>query len=131
MHFSIISLEDFFAEKVKNVPCEKETKAYLISTFTNFKQTTGDFSKDSVTLKYIQAQSEYNFELYQQIADWILFIKATFPKAQNASDDYYNTIAQLSYYKCYKMLNGEWKLFEELADRFPVVVKHLNLHDGF
>jgi hypothetical protein len=38
-----------------------------------------------------------------------------------ASKDYYDTIARLSYYSCYKIINKQWRLFEELADNFPVI----------
>jgi len=37
----------------------------------------------------------------------------------DASRDYYQTIARLSYYSCYKLINKQWKLFEELSDNFP------------
>jgi len=35
--------------------------------------------------------------------------------------DYYENIARLSYYSCYKMVNRQWVLYQELADQFVVL----------
>lgn len=81
-----------------------------------------DLSKDSVTVLFAQARSKHDFLIYQNLGDWIFFSN-TMASAHlhNASQDYYQTIARLSYYSCYKLINKKWKLFEELSDNFPVL----------
>ena len=129
-----MSIREFFKEKVQNIPCHEDTKAYIVSTFVGFKRTvpgseasSKDLSDKSITIEYIQAQEERSFERYQQLGDWILFNNAMFPESLVVSDEYYSSIARLSYYKCYQIVNREWKLYEELADNFPTVVRHLHV----
>ena len=133
----LISIEDFFIQKMQDAPCQEATKAYIVNTFVGFKRTQSgnefnalDLSDKSITIEYHRAQMESNFERYQQIGDWILFSSAMFPESFVVSSDYYDSIARLSYYKCYQIVNKQWKLFEELADNFPNVVKHLHAEMG-
>lgn len=128
MVYLLTSLENFFIDKVKCIPCQEDTKAYIVSTFVGFKkcEPSHNLHRKSITLEYNKAQLEHSFELYQQIGDWILFIKSMYPESLDASGEYYDSIARLSYYKCYRIVNKQWKLYEELADKFPLVVKHLH-----
>ena len=120
-----INLEDFFTKKVKNLPCQKTTKAYIISIFSKYQTTKNDLSKKSITLEYLQAKLEYSFERFQNIGDWLFFSKAIFPESlNNASEEYYDSVAQMSYFKCYKIIK-QWVLFEELSDRYTDLTKHL------
>lgn len=114
-------------DKVSRLPCQEDTKAYIVSTFISFKQydPKNNLYGKSITLEYNKAQLEHSFELYQQVGDWILFTKSIYPESLTASGEYYNSIAQLSYYKCYNIVNKQWKLYQELADKFPLVVNHL------
>lgn len=123
-----ISLEDFFIEKTRSLSNREDTKAYIISTFMKYKNSTAaDFSKDALILKYTQAKFNYSFETFQNIGDWVLFIKSLYPTALNdCSEEYYYSIAQSSYYKCYKLINKTWVLFEELADRLPNIITQLH-----
>jgi len=120
----INSLESFFMEKIKLLKNYQEpTRAYIINVFKNAKKGSGDLSKDSLTIIYSKAKSEQCFELFQNIADWILFSKSIHPESlRGASEDYYNVLAQDSYYRCYRLLNRQWSLFEELADKFPQLI---------
>jgi hypothetical protein len=127
MVYLLTSLEKFFADKVRCVPCQEDTKAYIVSTFVGFKkyEPKNNLHSKSITLEYNKAQLEHSFKLYQQIGDWILFAKSMYPESLTASGEYYDSIARLSYYKCYGIVK-QWKLYEELADKFPLVVKHLH-----
>ncbi len=128
MVYLLTSLEKFFVDKVKCIPCQEDTKAYIVSTFVGFKkcEPNQNLYGKSITLEYNKAQLEHSFELYQQIGDWILFIKSMYPESLNVSGEYYDSIARLSYYKCYRIVNKQWRLYEELADKFPLVVKCLH-----
>lgn len=126
----IDSLESFFTEKLKLLlkNYQKPTCAYVINVFKSAKKESGDYSKDSLTIVYSQAKFEQRFELFQNIADWILFMKSLYPASlRGASEEYYNALAQDSYYRCYRLLNRQWLLFEELADKFPQLTKNLQV----
>lgn len=132
MVFQLIGIKDFFIQKMQNAPCQEITKAYIVDTLVGFKRTQAgneskstDLSGQSITLEFHQAQIEHNFERYQQVGDWILFSSTMFPESFVVSSDYYNSIASMSYYKCHQILK-QWELFEELADKFPAVVKYLH-----
>lgn len=120
------SLQEFFGPHIKNIPiCQDSTKAYITRVLSHYAWEN-DLSQHSLTLTYHQARQESKFELFQRVADWILFSKITFPTSlQNASEDYYNALAQNSYYTCYRLINRQWILYEELADLFPSLVAEI------
>lgn len=118
---SIVScnITNFFEDLLTDLECQRDTKAYIVSIYGKFRRADYDLSKDSVTLLFAQARNKHDFLTYQNLADWIFFSNTMAPShLQAASQDYYQTIAQLSYYSCYKLINKEWKLFEELSDNF-------------
>lgn len=125
-----LSFNDLINEKLKGMECSlKETEAYIKSTFVKYIKPSAAISNKGVTLSYFKAKNEYNFKHFQNLADELFFLKCLFPDSLNgASSEYYNTVAQLSYYKCYNILNKEWKLFEELSDSFPYFVEYINTH---
>lgn len=111
------NINNFFEEILQDLKCQSETKSYIISIYGKFKTAECDLSKDSLTLLFAQARNNHNFLIYQNLGDWIFFTNTLAPQSlNNASKDYYDTIARLSYYSCYKILNKQWKLFEELSD---------------
>lgn len=118
---------------LQDLPCQADTQSYIISIYGKFKTAEHDLSKDSLTLRFAQARNNHNFLGYQNIGDWIFFANTLAPASLNkASKEYYDTLARLSYYSCYKILNREWKLFEELSDNLILlehqVSKKLNHH---
>jgi hypothetical protein len=113
------NVNNFFNEILSDIDCQRDTKAYIISIYDKYKSSQFDFSKNSVTLLYAEAKYKHDFSIYQNIGDWIFFSNTLVSNhLQCASKDYYDTIAQLSYYSCYRLINKQWKLFEELADNF-------------
>lgn len=112
-------ITNFFDELLLGIECHNDTRAYIVSIYGKFKTTQFDLSKDSVTLLFAQGRNNQDFLAYQNLGDWIFFINTMAPEhLRYASKDYYDTIARLSYYSCYKLINRQWKLFEELADNF-------------
>lgn len=122
------SLEDFFIEKVKYLPQSREdTKAYIASTFVKYKNTNSDLSKQSLTIEFAKAKFTGSFEKFQNLGDWILWIESTYPTALNgATTEYYHSIAQSAYYRCYVLTKKTWIVFEEIADKFPYIINHLH-----
>lgn len=116
MHENITT---FFEEMLKDIKCQQDTRAYIISIYGKYKKSDCDLSKDSVTLLFSQARLKQNFSAYQNLGDWIFFANTMAPcHLKFSSKDYYDTIARLSYNSCYKIINRQWKLFEELSDNF-------------
>lgn len=111
------NLNSFFSNILRDLPCSDDTRAYIVSVFSKYKNTNFDLSKDNITLTYAQAHFNQDFFVFQNLADWILFSKTLFPAHLNgASEDYYYNIGRLSYYSCYKLIDRQWKCYEQLAD---------------
>lgn len=122
-----VRLEDFFDELIEPITTShKETKAYINSTFVKFLNCDLRLVKSSLAIEYYRAKTASNFKGYQDIADWIFFIKSLFPEhLSHASAGFYDNLARASYYKCYRLLGNQWPLFEELADRFLYLTKEI------
>lgn len=113
------NISSFFEELLCDLNCQNDTKAYIVSIYGKYKTAEFDLSKDSITLMFAQARTNQDFLSYQNLGDWIFFANTLAPQhLQSASKDYYDTVARLSYYSCYKLINRQWKLFEEMADDF-------------
>lgn len=113
------NITNFFEELLIDLECQRDTKAYIISIYGKYKSADFDLSKDSITLLFAQARHKQDFLTYQNLGDWIFFANTLAPyHLKFANKDYYDTVARLSYYSCYKLINRQWKLFEELSDNF-------------
>jgi hypothetical protein len=113
------NINNFFEELLSDLKCQTTTRIYITSIYGKYKTAQFDFSQDSVGLIFCQARDKQDFSTYQNLGDWIFFANTIAPQhLQNASKDYYDTIARLSYYSCYRLINRQWRLFEELADDF-------------
>jgi len=119
----IYNLNAHFSEVLIDLNCRPDTRAYLISIYSQNHHTYYDLSQDNLSILYCQARLNNDFYLYQKIADWIFFVKTIMPAHFNNSNDYYENIGRLSYYSCYKLINRQWLLFEEMADRFAFLEK--------
>jgi hypothetical protein len=116
------NISDFFDEILSDLNCQKDTKAYIISTFEKYKVADHDLSQYSIGELFCQARQKHEFAIYQNIGDWIFFCNSFVPQyLKNATRDYYDNIARLSYYSCYNLINRQWRLFEELADRLVIL----------
>lgn len=121
-----LNVTDFFGELLSDVKCHQDTKAYIVSIYGKYKSAQFDLSKDSVTMLFAQGRDKQDFLTYQNLGDWIFFSNTMIPNhLQKASKDYYDTVARLSYYSCYKLINRQWKLFEELADNFLFIERQV------
>lgn len=122
------NITSFFEDLLRDIECRQDTRAYIISIYGKYKSAEFDLSKDSITLMYAQARNKQDFLTYQNLADWIFFSNTIAPEhLRAASKDYYDTVARFSYYSCYRLINRQWKLFEELSDNFLLLenqVKH-------
>jgi hypothetical protein len=116
------SLDKFFDNALGDLSCDPKTRAYVVSIFTKFAKTPYDLPSDSITLTFFEAKRKQEFATYQSLGDWIFFCRVEFPETlRHASEDFYLTIGQLSYYSCYRLLNRQWQCYEELADRWELL----------
>lgn len=116
------NITTFFDSLLDDIKCQRDTKAYIVNIYGKYKSAQFDLSKDSITLMYAQGRDKQDFLTYQNLGDWIFFANTMIPHFLNgASKNYYDTVARVSYYSCYKLINRQWKLFEELADNFPFI----------
>lgn len=118
----------FFSELLNDLDCQHDTRAYIIGIYEKYKNAQFDLSKDSITLQFAQGRKKQDFLTYQNLGDWIFFSNTIAPEhLRHASKDYYDTVARCSYYSCYRLINRQWKLFEELADNFLVLEEQVKL----
>jgi len=112
----------FFEDILNPLSCDPHTKAYITSIYLKFLWAEYDLSNHSITLLFLQAREKQNFSEFQNIADYIFYIRTMAPSyLSGASEEYYRSIGRISYHSCYKLLNRQWKLFDELADNFVVL----------
>ena len=114
------NLTEFFQEVLRDLECQQDTQAYIVGIFGKYRTTTFDLSHYSVSTLFAQARSNHSFFDYQNLGDWLFWQLTINPEnLHHASRDYYDTIAQLSYDACYRLINRQWKLYQELADALP------------
>lgn len=124
-------LDNFLEEYLQDIEFEKiETKEYIKGIFKEQLHGKNNLADKSLTLKYIKAKERYSFDEFKELGDWIFWIKTTYPEFLNgASDNFYNDLAKISYYKCHILLNRQWGLFEEISDRFEYFAKNIQIED--
>jgi hypothetical protein len=113
------NLGSFFTEVLSNLNCQADTRAYIISIFDKYKSAEFDLSNDSITTVFCQARQKHDFSIFRNLGDWLFFSQSVFPTGldKHSSRDYQTTIAQMSFYTCYRMTNKSWQLYEEMSDR--------------
>lgn len=110
---------EFIDPKLKKLECHDDTRAYIGSIFKRYTSAEFDFSQKSIVLLYATAREKQEFSTFQNIGDWLFFSTTLYPSSlTDASKDLYNTIARASYYRCYTLINRQWRLFEELAETY-------------
>lgn len=120
MELLFSNLNDFFTKALGDLNCHPYTRAYLINLYAGYHKTTHDLSQDNLTLLFLKARTNNDFYLLQQCADWIFYLQTMWPE-QKTSTAYYQDIARLSYYSCYKIINRQLPLYIELADNFIIL----------
>lgn len=119
---------DFFGKQLEGLDCQKLTQAYIVGIFGKYRTADFDLSKESLTLKFAEARTQRDFAKFQTIGDWIFFSQSLMPQHLHyASKDYYDTVARLSFYSCYQLLNRQWQVYEELADDFVPLNKEVSI----
>lgn len=118
-------LADWFDRRLRHVRCGRDTRAYLTSLMTERLTATGDMSDESVVLAYHDARNQGRFEDFQRIGDWVVWTGIIVPAYHDEHGEVYESIGRLSYYACYRILQRQWTLYEELADELPRIVDEI------
>lgn len=127
--FEIISnVNTFFADKISALHFSEHLKAYIVSILSKYKISHYDFSNESLTLLYHSAKINHDFYTYQNLGDWIFFVEVIFPQYLNDTNKkYYHSLAQLSYFDCYKLTNKKIDIYLHLADEFSLLTEKTKL----
>jgi len=118
------SLDDWFQQQLNGLGCRPETIAYIVGVLKE-QSHHKELRERSIILAYQDAIARRDFAAYQQLGDWILWVDVVLPASIKDNRQLFETIGRLSYYACYRMLYNKWDLYEELADRLPVIAKHV------
>lgn len=129
MLITLPNINDFFTEQLNNLRCQDKTKAYIVSILSKYKNSYFDYSNMSLTLLYNEAKTRHDFYVFQNLADWIFFCEVVYPQyLKDASKEYYHSLAQVSYYNCYKLINKKMDIYEELSDNFIYLKNNTYYH---
>jgi hypothetical protein len=112
------NLKTFFQKELNSLNCDIKTKSYILTILTDYNPEN-NYSNESLTLIYAKAKHTQDFVIFQNLGDWLFFCHSVFPDClNNASSEYYQSIARLSYYSCFRLINKKWLIFENLADDY-------------
>lgn len=119
-------LDVWFASRLQDVKCSEDTKAYVTGIMCRFRSAQDDMSNESIVLAYADAKRSGQFVTFQRIGDWTVWIGSMYPARIEQHREVTESIARLSFYTCHRLLNGKWRVFEELADDLPKIVNDVH-----
>ena len=115
----VTRLDDWFAGQLTDLRCGNEARAYVVGVLSN---RIDDMSDESVVLAFQNASLTGNFAAFQKIGDWTLWVASFAPHPQKAQRELIERFGRLSYFACHRIMRGQWRLYEELADELPAIV---------
>lgn len=121
----IVRLDHWFAERLHGLKYSPETVAYITGVLSRKDWNDYDLSQESVVLAFQSATLSGDFEQFQRIGDWVLFIDAVHPLHLEGVREAVESIGRNSYYSCHRILRGKWRVYEELADELPAIARHV------
>ncbi len=123
----VTRLDGWFESALTDLRCSPDTRAYVINLLSGH---VDDISDSSVALAYRDASLSGRFETFQRIGDWSLWVSAFAPHPLRGQRDLIERFGRLSYFSCHRIMRGQWRLYEELADELPAIVYDVrcNMH---
>lgn len=115
----VTRLDDWFDRQLVNVRCGPDARAYVIGVLSG---RVDDMSDQSATVAFQQAMLTGDFPTFQRIGDWSLWVSAFAPHPLKGQRDLVERFGRLSYSACHRIMRGQWRLYEELADELPAIV---------
>ena len=115
-------LEEFWHRQLERVECDSFARAYL----SNLLARPVDLSDCSLSIVFLEAKQRQDFEQFQNLGDYLFFAKSCYPEAlSGASEEYYQSLARLSYYSCFRLINRKMFVYEYLADEFVKLTEQI------
>ena len=123
----VTGLGAWFTAKLQGLQYLPETTAYVVGVLKARErvQPADDFSDRSVTLAFRDAVMSGDFVQFQRLGDWILWAEVMVPEHFAENRAVISNIGSLSYYSCHRILRGQWRVYEELAEKLPVLTQHV------
>jgi hypothetical protein len=115
----VIRLDDWFAGLLTDLRCGTEARAYVVKVLSS---RIDDMSDESVVLAFRDAGLTGCFATFQRIGDWTLWVSAFAPHPQKGQRNLVERFGRQSYLACHRIMRGQWRLYEELADELPTIV---------
>lgn len=114
--------EDWFSTRLATLPHSDEVKAYVVGVFTRYIVSVDDeMSKESIVLAYDKAIQVGDFAGFQRIGDWVLWVRTFAPSSIKCQPKFVESLGTASYNACYRIMRGQWKVYEELALQLPIL----------
>jgi len=119
----VTRLDAWFTERLRTLDCSPETIAYVAGVLKAqaHPRHSEDLSNESIVVAYSAARSSGDFVSYQRLGDWVLFVDIAMPGSMGNQRDLIEVVGRLSYSACYRLVNRQWPVFDELSDRLPVL----------
>ena len=119
------AVQELFADRLQGLPVSAEVNAYVVGVLGKRRWDEDNMCQQSLVLAYQAAALSGDFTAFQRIGDWVLWVDSVMPAHVKETHDVVQNLGRLSYYRCYRMMGGRWKVYEELADELPALVQHV------
>jgi len=119
MDLIVKKLDAWFAERLQGMQYSPEAVAYVTGVLSKRRWEGQDMSHQSVVLAYQDARLKSDFAGFQRIGDWVLFIDSVHPQHFDGVRETVETLGRLSYYRCFRLMGGTWRVYEDLTDELP------------
>lgn len=119
----IVGLDSWFTERLQHMKHRPETIAYVAGVLKAMSRplSVDDMSDRSIVLEFAYARESGDFAAFQRIGDWVLWVDIVMPDAFNGTREAIESVGRQSYYACHRILRGQWRVYEELADELPKI----------
>lgn len=121
----IVGLDSWFAERLRGMRRQPETVAYVAGVLKSLAKPRelDDLSDRSVILEFASARETGDFATFQRIGDWVLWVNIVMPESLAGHREAVESVGRQSYYTCHRILRGQWRVYEELADDLPTIAR--------
>lgn len=120
---AVRGLDAWFSERLHSLRFHPETMAYVAGVLKTLAHPKEEdvFARKSVILAFQDARLRGDFAEFQRIGDWVLWVDVVLPQNIEGHRDAVESIGRLSYYTCHRIMRGQWRVYEELADELPAI----------
>lgn len=121
----IVGLDSWFADRLSGMRRKPETVAYVAGVLKSLAKPRelDDLSDRSVILEFASARETGDFATFQRIGDWVLWVNIVMPESLQGHHEAVESVGRQSYYTCHRILRGQWRVYEELADDLPTIAR--------